>query len=89
MFRKYRADHAATRSSRHCRPPKTITYAAEIAFGSGPDGAATVPDCVAAFFKSFRYRTRRAIFCFRTRLNRDLSPLIPDMMNSCYCGDLN
>jgi hypothetical protein len=35
-------------------------------------------------FLSARVRTRRAIFCFRIRPNRDLSPLRRDMVNTCF-----
>jgi hypothetical protein len=38
------------------------------------------------FFSISRVRIRFAAFCFRTRLNRDLSPLILDMVHSCHSG---
>lgn len=37
---------------------------------------------VAGLFSSSRLRFRRAIFCLRSRWNRDLSPLRADIMNS-------
>ena len=50
-------------------------------FFSEPD-IAGLPGAT-AFFNSWRFRMRRASFCFRTRLNRDLSPLTPDIIDSC------
>jgi hypothetical protein len=35
-------------------------------------------------FNSSRFRLRRAIFCFRSRWNLLLSPLIPDIIRSCF-----
>jgi hypothetical protein len=52
---------------RHCH--------ADTAFGFETDAAAPS----AELFNSSRVRFRRAIFCFRSRWNLALSPLIPDM----------
>jgi len=37
-------------------------------------------------FNNSRVRCRRAIFCLRSRWNLDLSPLRPDILNSCKLG---
>ena len=34
--------------------------------------------------RNLRFRSRRRMFCFRTRLNRDLSPFLLDMIPSTY-----
>src|SRR5579862_3916147 len=40
--------------------------------------------CDAAALYILRFRMRRANFCLRIRLNRDLSPLIPDISTSWF-----
>ena len=44
--------------------------------------------CDVAFVSSWRFRMRRASFCLRIRLNRDLSPLTPDIIDSCHSSRL-
>jgi hypothetical protein len=59
---------------------------ATVGFFSEADAFAAVFAGGAVWLNNSRFRILRASFCFRTRLNLDLSPFTPDMMDSCHSG---
>ena len=69
-------------------PVKTLRHDAT-ALGLETDAGLAALGCACSFAMSSRVRVRRAIFCLRSTLNLDLSPLTPDICCLLFAAELH
>ena len=61
----------------------------EMSDATEADKAVAALGCACSFAMSSRVRVRRAIFCLRSTLNLDLSPLTPDICCLLFAAELH